>query len=1263
MTASPPHRAATGGTTSDFEDLFDFALAAGGGEFITASLPDDDTFNQIQSGSRDEDILNLVASATASPEPPRTVAETTMRPSTSSAHSIGTATETSQLISPMLTNTPYSDNEPDDSLFPTGLMHLSTASGTGALPQGTRLAIPEQTFQPTPAISQDENSSTGTLLSRRPTPGPRIDVSFVSRGDSPRRDEHRARGRSWSRTSQRSNNSLLSAPRNPLEDSSSSESDISEEGGPSDTLRPVQPPRSRRNSDTGDGNSTGFSPQNRTDEELVASVNELAIDRSAAEKNNFVKDWLSNSKASSDVEDSTNQGSLAQTGSSTRHRQRRRAHSALASTEAHSGIGLGLGINPGLLMEEARDFSSYEDSSGSYRSYSPPISPKQLPQDHESQPDTHMGPASVNGDTLGSLPSPAGTRFEDDSKSGQFGYTAKEAMYRLEERSKPFDAMSRRATWGSKRTVHSRRMSAGDAESIRSRHTMMSILRNEIVDTSDKTPRPSLFSTLRRSSSNIKQRFKRHQSEDSSVDKPKPNHGKKDSLGDINISSRSPILGRSPSKSFLKSTKSPPPSVGSAFVAMAGLSTTIGGANSLERSTRDHVGRNRSKSEIPSGVRPPGFVNQMRTQLSRGEASVSPLLTPGLDNNLQNSELNGANTQQLSPAHRVQVDTSRCLVPQSADEEGFRRQIYDLNPQIDITLASHIVKAQMKRYQTLTDKIAAHKSAVLEGSCKSHTRCVGRGGKPQYSNGLTQSNGEMEFALPPLIPTPPVTHFPVELECPICNEVKKFNKPSDWTKHVHEDIQPFTCTFPECDPQNSLFVRKADWVRHENEKHRHLESWKCNQPDCSHVCHRRDNFVQHLVREHKVPQAKTKSRASNATTVGGTRNLDGNLKDESLKLLVESCHHYTAKVTAEEPCRFCGNISGEWSELSRHLAKHLEQIALPILEMEEIRSKLLLGPVPSATPQASNSASPIPPKAEYSPYVLSPHPDRPDLNTTTAIGLGQHAPEANLTESSYMFAPRMPSSPQYPQQYHQAPENASSAFSMVDATSLQRSGTSYPPTLRAQAGILDYQARTNPEATTPGLGPAAFAQAEIATTGPGYANSISAGNQSFLGQNSHLNQSSLHNSQQLQNLGGLGVNTHANPNAVASYPPPYNAVHHQMPRTTHLNISTVHHPLLQHSTSMYSSPVENDISMADSIMHGMPMNSVDSTNAIYTNGATGFGFSSNETDAGPLGYALGNDMSNQQQSHNTASAGWQQQQQQHALYMQQQGQGWSDPGF
>jgi len=67
-----------------------------------------------------------------------------------------------------------------------------------------------------------------------------------------------------------------------------------------------------------------------------------------------------------------------------------------------------------------------------------------------------------------------------------------------------------------------------------------------------------------------------------------------------------------------------------------------------------------------------------------------------------------------------------------------------------------------------------------------------------------------EETFPTGIPMPPTRYLPAQFECQLCFKTKKFSKPSDWTKHVHEDLQSFTCTFENCKEPKS-FKRKPDW--------------------------------------------------------------------------------------------------------------------------------------------------------------------------------------------------------------------------------------------------------------------------------------------------------------------------------------------------------------------------------------------------------------------------------------------------------------------
>jgi hypothetical protein len=51
-----------------------------------------------------------------------------------------------------------------------------------------------------------------------------------------------------------------------------------------------------------------------------------------------------------------------------------------------------------------------------------------------------------------------------------------------------------------------------------------------------------------------------------------------------------------------------------------------------------------------------------------------------------------------------------------------------------------------------------------------------------------------------------------------------------------------------------------------------LEHWTCQIGDCNHTCFRKDNFVQHLVREHKI--AEPRQRVGKGATKDGSGGAD-----------------------------------------------------------------------------------------------------------------------------------------------------------------------------------------------------------------------------------------------------------------------------------------------------------------------------------------------------------------------------------------------------
>ncbi|KAI4861306.1 hypothetical protein F4820DRAFT_71664 [Hypoxylon rubiginosum] len=426
-------------------------------------------------------------------------------------------------------------------------------------------------------------------------------------------------------------------------------------------------------------------------------------------------------------------------------------------------------------------------------------------------------------------------------------------------------------------------------------------------------------------------------------------------------------------------TKKPTPSLNTALVGIATGAAAIGTTHARSGSisatsmtspkspfgslsvppVKNALRRPRSKTELPRSsnhetLSHPNLVGMLKKQGGPPVASLGrhqPAVEQ--DNDEDDDDDDFDDTDMKSEPNRYEAIEPTFL--------GFREHILRLNaglPSENAWLADRIAHQMIMRYKQLQTAKVKHLKQVKQRNCPCRSMCIALGGsaipldskggergfdplsaRPESSDGDTTplEGGINSESFPPGIPMPPTMSLPAEFECQLCFSNKKFQKPSDWTKHVHEDVQPFTCTWEKC-REPKMFKRKADWVRHENEGHRHLEWWTCDVDDCRHICYRRDNFLQHLVREHKFTEPKIKTKAAIKKAGGGDRTW----------IKVEQCHVETQAKPSDEPCRFCRKTFPTWKKLTVHLAKHMEHISLPVLKLvdtKELDADTIISPV------------------------------------------------------------------------------------------------------------------------------------------------------------------------------------------------------------------------------------------------------------------------------------------------------------------------------
>ncbi|KAJ9249734.1 hypothetical protein DTO207G8_6521 [Paecilomyces variotii] len=98
------------------------------------------------------------------------------------------------------------------------------------------------------------------------------------------------------------------------------------------------------------------------------------------------------------------------------------------------------------------------------------------------------------------------------------------------------------------------------------------------------------------------------------------------------------------------------------------------------------------------------------------------------------------------------------------------------------------------------------------------------------------------------------------LQCKVCGKTTRL--PCELKKHMKRHSRPYGCTFPKCYKE---FGSKADWKRHENSQHFHLQSWRCTLPDigdqtleCARLFYRQETYVQHLTSLHSIKDEEIK---------------------------------------------------------------------------------------------------------------------------------------------------------------------------------------------------------------------------------------------------------------------------------------------------------------------------------------------------------------------------------------------------------------------
>lgn len=127
-------------------------------------------------------------------------------------------------------------------------------------------------------------------------------------------------------------------------------------------------------------------------------------------------------------------------------------------------------------------------------------------------------------------------------------------------------------------------------------------------------------------------------------------------------------------------------------------------------------------------------------------------------------------------------------------------------------------------------------------------------------------------------------------------------------RHVFMDLKPYSCTFPDCPTPSERYGSRRTWFQHELDFHRRV--WQCNMDECRDSgCFDSMNMLkEHLLQTHHE-----------------FSGFDG----RGLEFIADKSGA-EASLDAMEKCVICQRTF-TLRTLRRHLAKHMEQLALWIL--------------------------------------------------------------------------------------------------------------------------------------------------------------------------------------------------------------------------------------------------------------------------------------------------------------------------------------------
>ncbi|KAL7805253.1 hypothetical protein V8C44DRAFT_341276 [Trichoderma aethiopicum] len=112
-------------------------------------------------------------------------------------------------------------------------------------------------------------------------------------------------------------------------------------------------------------------------------------------------------------------------------------------------------------------------------------------------------------------------------------------------------------------------------------------------------------------------------------------------------------------------------------------------------------------------------------------------------------------------------------------------------------------------------------------------------------------------------PHPPQVHENrATFQCPCCYQTLASRESSKlfWRSHLSDDLQPFTCIFPDCAAAAPLFISRRAWKSHLRQEHKSFKYWQClacTDAEMSKTFPNKEEFMNHINVQHGEALSKT----------------------------------------------------------------------------------------------------------------------------------------------------------------------------------------------------------------------------------------------------------------------------------------------------------------------------------------------------------------------------------------------------------------------